>query len=111
MQVAYAIGVAEPVSLYVNTFGTANVAKSDAEISAIVNELFDMRPHSIEKRLGLRAPIYQETASYGHMGRKPRTVTKHFESKYEGSKTMEVELFTWEKLDRVDDVKRAFGIV
>lgn len=111
VQVAYAIGVAEPVSLYVNTFGTAKVELTDAGISACVNELFDMRPHAIEKRLGLRAPIYQETASFGHMGRTPRKVVKHFESKYEGTKTMEVELFTWEKLDRVDDIKRAFGIV
>ncbi len=102
VQVAYAIGVAEPVSLYVNTFGTANVSMNDAEISAKVKELFDMRPHAIEKRLKLRAPIYQETASYGHMGRTPETVTKCFNSKYEGDKTVTVELFTWEKLDYVD---------
>ncbi|MDE6490321.1 MAG: methionine adenosyltransferase [Muribaculaceae bacterium] len=102
VQVAYAIGVAEPVSLYVNTFGTANVKLSDAEISQKVKELVDMRPNSIEKRLKLRAPIYQETASYGHVGREPMTVTKHFNSKYEGERTMTVELFTWEKLDLVD---------
>lgn len=102
MQVAYAIGVAEPVSLYVNTFGTAKVSLSDAEISNKVKELVDMRPHAIEKRLKLRAPIYQETASYGHVGREPMTVTKHFNSKYEGERTMTVELFTWEKLDLAD---------
>ncbi len=110
VQVAYAIGVAEPVSLYVNTFGTANVSMNDAEISAKVKELFDMRPHAIEKRLKLRAPIYQETASYGHMGRTPETVTKCFNSKYEGDKTITVELFTWEKLDYVDKLREMFKI-
>ncbi len=110
VQVAYAIGVAEPVSLYVNTFGTANVSMNDAEISAKVKELFDMRPHAIEKRLKLRAPIYQETASYGHMGRTPETVTKCFSSKYEGDKTITVELFTWEKLDYVDKLREMFKI-
>ncbi len=110
VQVAYAIGVAEPVSLYVNTRGTAKVALSDAEISEKVKGLFDMRPHAIETRLKLRNPIYQETASYGHMGREPQTVTKHFSSKYEGEKTVTVELFTWEKLDMVDRVREAFGM-
>lgn len=110
VQVAYAIGVAEPVSLYVNTRGTAAVAMSDAEISQKVKELFDMRPHAIEKRLKLRYPIYQETASYGHVGRKPVTVTKTFTSKYEPEKTIEVELFTWEKLDMIEPVKKAFGL-
>ncbi len=110
VQVAYAIGVAEPVSLYVNTFGTANVSMNDAEISAKVKELFDMRPHAIEKRLKLRAPIYQETASYGHMGRTPETITKCFNSKYEGDKTITVELFTWEKLDYVDKLREMFKI-
>lgn len=110
VQVAYAIGVARPVSLYVNTNGTAHVNKTDAEISAIVDEIFDMRPYAIEQRLKLRAPIYQETASYGHMGRTPIKVTKTFTSKYEGEKTVEVELFTWEKCDYVDVIKEKFGI-
>ena len=110
VQVAYAIGVARPVSLYVNTNGTAKVNKSDAEISAIVNEIFDMRPHAIEKRLKLRAPIYQETASYGHMGRTPQTITKTFESKYEGVKSLTVELFTWEKEDYVEQLRDAFNL-
>lgn len=110
VQVAYAIGVAQPVSLYVNTNGTAKIDKTDAEISAIVAQLFDMRPHSIEKRLKLRAPIYQETASYGHLGRTPRKVTKHFRSRYEGEKTIEVELFTWEKLDMVPAIREAFSL-
>ena len=110
VQVAYAIGVAEPVSLYVNTRNSANVAMSDAEISEIVKNLFDMRPNAIEKRLKLRAPIYQETASYGHVGREPRKVTKTFESKYEPTKTIEVELFTWEKLDMVDTIRKAFNL-
>lgn len=110
VQVAYAIGVAQPVSLYVNTRGTANVDMTDAEISQHVSKLFDMRPHSIEKRLKLRNPIYQETASFGHMGREPRTVTKTFISKYEPTKTIEVELFTWEKLDAVDAIRNEFGL-
>ena len=110
VQVAYAIGVARPVSLYVNTNGTAKVNKSDAEISATVNEIFDMRPHAIEKRLKLRAPIYQETASYGHMGRTPQTITKTFESKYEGVKSLTVELFTWEKEDYVEQLRDAFNL-
>lgn len=110
VQVAYAIGVAEPVSLYVNTRNSANVAMNDAEISEIVKGMFDMRPHAIEKRLKLRAPIYQETASYGHVGREPRVVTKVFESKYEPIKTMEVELFTWEKLDMVEPIRKAFNL-
>ena len=110
VQVAYAIGVAEPVSLYVNTRNSANVAMNDAEISEIVKGMFDMRPHAIEKRLKLRAPIYQETASYGHVGREPRVVTKVFESKYEPTKTMEVELFTWEKLDMVEPLRQAFNL-
>ena len=110
VQVAYAIGVARPVSLCVNTFGTSRVALSDAEISDIVQRMpeFDMRPYKIEERFKLRAPIYRETASYGHVGRQPRRVTKHFVSKYEGNKDIEVELFTWEKLDAVEAVKQAF---
>ncbi len=110
VQVAYAIGVAQPVSLYVNTRGTANVDMTDAEISQHVSKLFDMRPHAIEKRLKLRNPIYQETASFGHMGREPRTVTKTFISKYDPTKTIEVELFTWEKLDAVDAIRNEFGL-
>ncbi len=110
VQVAYAIGVAEPVSLYVNTRGTAKVNMSDGEISEHVKKLFDMRPYAIEKRLKLRAPIYQETAAYGHVGREPMTVTKVFNSKYEGKKEIEVELFTWEKLDMVDAIKKEFSL-
>ena len=110
VQVAYAIGVAEPVSLYVNTRGTAKVNMTDAEISRKVSAMFDMRPHAIEKRLKLRAPIYQETASYGHVGREPITVVKHFVSKYEPEKVVEVELFTWEKLDMVDELRKAFDV-
>lgn len=110
VQVAYAIGVAEPVSLCVNTNGTAKVSLTDAEISERVSKIFDMRPAAIERRLKLRQPIYQETAAYGHMGRKPEVVEKTFYSKYNGNKTMSVELFTWEKLDYVDKVKEAFGL-
>lgn len=110
VQVAYAIGVAQPVSLYVNTFGTSRLNISDAELSERVARLVDMRPNAIEKRLKLRNPIYRETASYGHMGRTPRIVTKHFHSKYEGDRTMEVELFTWEKLDLVEMFKTEFAI-
>lgn len=110
VQVAYAIGVAQPVSLYVNTRGTAKVNMSDGEISRIVNRLFDMRPHAIENRLKLRAPIYLETSTYGHIGRTPRKVTKTFHSRFQGDRTLEVELFTWEKLDYVDAVREAFGL-
>jgi len=108
VQVAYAIGVAAPVSLNVNTYGTAHVDFTDAEIAARVYELFDMRPGAIEKRLKLRNPIYRETASYGHVGRTPRTVTKTFSSHYEAPFTREVELFTWEKLDAIDAIRAAF---
>ena len=110
VQVAYAIGVAQPVSLCVNTYGTAKVNLSDAEISARISQLFDMRPAAIEKRLGLRLPIYEETAAYGHMGRKPEVVDKHFKSFYNGDKTVRVELFRWEKLDYVDKIREAFGL-
>ncbi|MDE6294997.1 MAG: methionine adenosyltransferase domain-containing protein, partial [Muribaculaceae bacterium] len=111
VQVAYAIGVAAPVSLTINTFGTAKVPMSDAEIAAKVSTLFDMRPKAIEKRLKLREPMYLETASYGHMGREPRTVTKRFKSRYDAAPIeKEVELFTWEKLDAVDKVRAAFGL-
>jgi S-adenosylmethionine synthetase len=108
VQVAYAIGVAHPVSLYVNTRGTAKVGMTDAEISAKVSELFDMRPHAIEQRLKLRNPIYQMTAAYGHVGRKNRMAT--WQSKCNPALTREIELFTWEKLDRVDDIRRVFAL-
>ena len=110
VQVAYAIGVARPVSLCINTYGTAHVAMSDAEIAAKLNDIFDMRPNAIERRLKLRNPIYEETAAYGHVGRAPRTIVKQFKSRYEGDKTITVELFTWEKLDYVDRLKQAFGL-
>ena len=111
VQVAYAIGVAAPVSLFIDTYGKAKVSLSDSEIAAKVAEIFDMRPKAIEERLKLRNPIYQETASYGHMGRKPHTVTKTFESKYMAEPIVkEVELFTWEKLDYVEKVQEAFAL-
>jgi S-adenosylmethionine synthetase len=109
VQVAYAIGVAQPVSLYVDTQGTAKVGLSDAEISKKVSELFDMTPHAIEKRFNLRTPIYEETASYGHVGREPKTVNKTFN--IDGvPTTVTVHLFPWEETDRVNDIKTAFGI-
>jgi S-adenosylmethionine synthetase len=110
VQVSYAIGVAEPTSIYVDTYGTAQVDLSDGEIAARVKTLFDMRPFAIEKRLKLRNPIYLETAAYGHMGKSPATVKKVFESPYNGRIEKEVELFTWEKLDMVDAVKQAFNL-
>ena len=111
VQVSYAIGVAKPMNIFVNTFGRANVKMTDGEIAEKIWDLFDMRPKAIEERLKLRNPIYLETASYGHMGRKPETVTKTFISRYNPQPTVcEVELFTWEKLDYVDKVKEAFGI-
>ena len=110
VQVSYAIGVARPINIYVNTFGRSNVKMSDGEIAKKIDEMFDMRPKAIEERLRLRNPIYEETAAYGHMGRVPRIVTKHFTNRYEGDKDIEVELFTWEKLDYVDKIKRVFGL-
>jgi S-adenosylmethionine synthetase len=110
LQVSYAIGVVEPTSLYVNTYGTARVGMSDGQIAKKVAELFDMRPFAIEQRLKLRHPIYLETAAYGHMGKEPRTVKKVFESPYNGRVETEVELFTWEKLDAVEAVRAAFGL-
>ncbi len=110
VQVSYAIGVARPMGIYINTYGTSKVNLSDGEIAQKVDELFDMRPAAIEDRLKLRNPIYLETASYGHMGREYRTITKEFKSDYLGNKKVEVELFTWEKLDYVDKVKEAFGL-
>lgn len=111
VQVSYAIGVAQPVSIYVNTYGKSHVKESDAEIAEIVKRLFDLRPRAIEERLKLRNPIYEETASYGHMGRTPRTVTKVFTSRYLAQPIVrEVELFTWEKLDYVEPIRKAFGL-
>ncbi|WP_010518498.1 methionine adenosyltransferase [Croceivirga radicis] len=110
VQVSYAIGVVEPTSIFVDTYGTAKVDLSDGAIAKKVAELFDMRPFAIEERLKLRNPIYLETAAYGHMGKTPQTVTKVYESPYNGRIEKEVELFTWEKLDQVDAVKAAFGI-
>ena len=110
IQLSYAIGVAEPVSVFVNTYGTAKIALTDGEIAEKVKALFDLRPKAIEERLKLRNPIYSETASYGHMGRKPQIVTKRFESRYLETKVVEVELFTWEKLDYVEKVKEAFAL-
>ncbi|MCD8519104.1 MAG: methionine adenosyltransferase [Flavobacterium sp.] len=110
VQVSYAIGVAEPTSINVNTYGTAKVNLTDGEISKVVESIFDMRPYFIEQRLKLRNPIYSETAAYGHMGRTPETVTKTFTAPGGESKTVTVELFTWEKLDFVDKVKAAFKL-
>lgn len=110
VQISYAIGVKDPMGIYVNTFGTSKVNKTDGEIASLIAELFDMTPYGIESRLGLRNPIYAETAAYGHMGRTPKTVTKTFENSNGETKTVEVDLFTWEKLDYVDQVKKAFGI-
>jgi S-adenosylmethionine synthetase len=110
VQVSYAIGVARPVSIYVNTYGRSNVNMTDGEIAKKIDELFDLRPKAIEERLKLRNPIYEETASYGHMGREPKIVTKTYESMYRETKVVEVELFTWEKLDYVEKIKEAFGI-
>ena len=110
IQLSYAIGVAQPVSVFVNTYGTAKVNLTDGDIAKKVQQLFDLRPKAIEERLKLRNPIYSETASYGHMGRTPQIVTKRFTSRYLDTKEVEVELFTWEKLDYVDKVKKAFNI-
>ena len=110
VQLAYAIGVAEPVSVYVNTYGRSHVKATDGEIAEKVKELFDLRPKAIEKTLKLRQPMYLETAAYGHMGRKNEVIKKTFESRYHDAKTLDVELFTWEKLDRVDDIKKTFGL-
>ena len=110
VQVSYAIGVAKPMNIYVNTYGRSNVKMSDGEIAKKIEELFDLRPKAIERTLKLRQPMYLETAAYGHMGRKPEVVKKTFTSHYHETKTIDVELFTWEKLDRVDDIKQAFGL-
>ncbi len=110
VQVSYAIGVARPVSIYVNTYGRSHVAASDSEIARRIGRLFDLRPRAIEEQLKLRNPIYSETAAYGHMGRRPRTVVKHFDNRYIGRRDIEVELFTWEKLDCVERIREAFGL-
>jgi S-adenosylmethionine synthetase len=110
VQVSYAIGIAEPTSILVETYDSSKVNMSDGEIAKKVQQIFDMRPAAIEKRLKLRNPIFQETAAYGHMGKKPRTVTKKFESSYFDDVEKEVELFTWEKLDFVDEIKRVFEL-
>jgi S-adenosylmethionine synthetase len=110
VQVSYAIGVAEPVSLFVNTYGTSKVKLTDGQIAEKVNRIFDMRPYAIEKRFKLRTPIYSETAAYGHMGRKPEVVTKTFRNGSNETISLKVELFPWEKDDHVADIKKAFGL-
>ena len=110
VQVSYAIGVSEPTGLYVNTYGTSKVNLTDGEIAKKIQNIFKLRPYDIEQRLKLRNPIYNETAAYGHMGRTPKIVTKEFSSPYHETKTIEVELFTWEKLDFIDKIKTEFGV-
>ncbi len=110
VQLSYAIGVVEPIGVFVNTYGKSNVDLTDGEIARKIEEVYDLRPAAIEQGLKLRFPIYLETASYGHMGRTPQTVTKTFDSQYWDSKSIEVELFTWEKLDYVDRFKKAFNV-
>ncbi|MBR6142241.1 MAG: methionine adenosyltransferase [Bacteroidaceae bacterium] len=110
VQLSYAIGVAEPVSIFVDTYGKSHVGLSDGEIAEKIKSLFTLTPYAIEQRLKLRNPIYEETAAYGHMGREPRTVTKRFESLYHETKEVTVELFTWEKLDYVEKIKEAFSL-
>ena len=110
VQVSYAIGVAKPMNIYVNTYGRSKVQMSDGEIAKMIEQLFDLRPKAIERTLKLRQPMYSETAAYGHMGRKCEVIQKTFTSHYHETKTIDVELFTWEKLDRVDDIRQAFGL-
>ena len=110
VQISYAIGVAKPMNIYVNTYGRSNVKMSDGEIAAKIEQLFDLRPKAIERQLKLRQPMYSETAAYGHMGRQPETVKKTFTSHYHETKTIDVELFTWEKLDAVDKIKKSFDL-
>ena len=110
VQLSYAIGVAQPVSIYVDTYGRSNVDMTDGEIAERIRSMFDLRPKAIERALKLRQPIYSETAAYGHMGRENKVVRKTFTSLYHDTKEIEVELFTWEKLDRVEDIKKAFGL-
>ena len=111
VQLSYAIGVAAPVSVYVNTYGTSHVAASDGEIAQWIKQTFDLRPKAIERALKLRQPMYLETAAYGHMGRRNEWVKKTFTSRYHPTLTLDVELFTWEKIDRVEEIRAAFGIV
>lgn len=110
VQVSYAIGVAKPMNIFVNTYGKSKVNISDSKIAEIIDQIFDMRPKAIEERLKLRNPIYEDTAAYGHMGREPKKVVKTFESSYFPTVKIEVELFTWEKLDYIEQIKKAFGI-
>lgn len=110
VQVSYAIGVAKPVNVFVNTYGRSNVSLTDGEIATKIEELFDLRPKAIERQLKLRQPMYLETAAYGHMGRKNQVVKKVFTSHYHETKEIDVELFTWEKLDQVDNIKKAFNL-
>ena len=110
VQISYAIGVARPMNIYVNTYGRSKVQMSDGEIAKHIEKLFDLRPKAIERTLKLRQPIYSETAAYGHMGRKPEVIKKTFTSHYHETKTIDVELFTWEKLDRVEDIRKEFGL-
>ena len=110
VQVSYAIGVAKPVNVFVNTYGRSNVNLTDGEIATKIEELFDLRPKAIERQLKLRQPMYLETAAYGHMGRKNQMVKKMFTSHYHETKEIDVELFTWEKLDQVDNIKKAFNL-
>ena len=110
VQISYAIGVARPMNIYVNTYGRSRVEMSDGEIARKIEQLFDLRPKAIERTLKLRQPMYSETAAYGHMGRKSEIINKTFTSHYHETKTIDVELFTWEKLDRVEDIRKAFGL-
>ena len=111
VQLAYAIGIAEPISVYVDTYGRSNVKMSDAQIAKKITEMFDLRPHAIERTLKLRQPMYLETSAYGHMGRKNEVVKKTFTSRYHDAKTMDVELFTWEKLDLITTISQEFGLI
>ena len=110
VQVSYAIGIAQPMNIYVNTYGRSKVGMTDGEIAKKIEQLFDLRPKAIERTLKLRQPMYVETAAYGHMGRKSEVVKKTFTSHYHETKIIDVELFTWEKLDRVEDIRKAFGL-
>src|SRR5690554_3621694 len=110
VQVSYAIGVAEPCGLFVNTYGTTKIDMTDSEIAKKIDEIFDLRPYAIENRLKLRNPIYEEAAAYGHMGREPQTITKVFNPGKDNEKSMDLELFTWEKLDYVDKLKKEFNL-
>ena len=110
VQISYAIGVAKPMNIYVNTYGRSHVNMTDGEIAKRIEKLFDLRPKAIERTLKLRQPMYVETAAYGHMGRRSEVVKKTFTSRYHETKTIDVELFTWEKLDRVEDIKHEFAL-